>query len=459
MGNIKDQLAKIVSSEFVSDHAEEQYLYARDPGTMPPAKPDYVVMPGTTEEVAAVVKLANQNRIPVVPMGAGLVLSGLTRALKGGIILDMKRMNRILKVNEICRYVLVEAGTSQGTLQAYLKKHHPALKHSIPDAPPGATIGGNVLIHGSGHLSHMAGYHSDMLNGLEVVLPNGDITRIGSCALSSDWFARAPLPDLAGLFIGWAGTTGIVTRLAIKLYPRYKLNDVLVFVTDQPDTVPDILYRLSGVQVAEDITAWMMPKPAWAAGFQHINILFSANTKEELIWKRNLIRASVKPYIDRREAGFMAVPPPMKPRFLKAPSPDLARFADLKKGGGFEYVGGIMPPDRFPEAYRTGVEIAEKYQAAYSLGARMIGVNHSMMFFYAYAFNRADSADVERAQLALEETNQKTIEMGGIPWKAEEPAQKQIIQKMDPNMFSLMNRIRGLLDPNGIMNPGNWEVN
>jgi glycolate oxidase len=149
----------------------------------------------------------------------------------------------------------------------------------------------------------------------------------------------------------------------------------------------------------------------------------------------------------------------MKPRFLKAPSPDLARFADLKKGGGFEYVGSIMPPHRFPEALRTGIEIAEKYQTAYSLGARIIGVNHSMMFFYAYAFNRSDPEDVERAQLALEETNRKTIELGGIPWKAEAPAQKQIIQGLDPTMFALMNQIRGILDPNGIMNPGNWEVN
>jgi len=81
-----------------------------------------------------------------------------------------------------------------------------------------------------------------------------------------------------------------------------------------------------------------------------------------------------------------------------------------------------------------------------------------MMFFYAYAFNRADAADVARAQKALEQTNQAVVALGGIPWKAEAPAQKEIISKMDPNMFALMNRIRAVLDPNGIMNPGNWEV-
>jgi glycolate oxidase len=80
-----------------------------------------------------------------------------------------------------------------------------------------------------------------------------------------------------------------------------------------------------------------------------------------------------------------------------------------------------------------------------------------MMFFYAYAFNRADPDDVARAQRALEETNQRVVDLGGVPWKAEVPAQQAIIEKMDPAMFVMMGRIRSMLDPNGIMNPGNWE--
>jgi FAD/FMN-containing dehydrogenase len=458
MKEIYQQLSKIVGSEFVSDQPEERYIYSMDPGTMAPREPDVVVMPNCTEEVHQIMLLANQQRVPVVPLGAGLVLSGLSRALKGGIILDMKRMNRILEINEMNRYAVVEAGASQGMLQAYLKKHHPKLKHSAPDAPPVATIAGNVSIHGSGHISHAHGFHSDMLNGLEVVLPTGEVVRIGSCATSDYWFARAPLPDLAGLFLGWAGTTGVMTKLAIKLYPNYRFNDVGVFVCEDPDLVPDILYRMTATQMAEDITAWMTPKPDWAHGFLHCNINYGANTKEELIWKRNLIRASVKEYIDQKIAGFMPLPPMMKQPFLEVPSRTLSRFADVRKGGGFEYVGAIMPVDLFGDGYRAGLKIAEKCAVNYSLGARIIGINHCMMFFFAYAFNRADPADVERAQNALEETNRTVVDMGGIPWKAEAPAQKEIIRKMDPNMFDLMNRIRAVLDPKGIMNPGNWEV-
>jgi glycolate oxidase len=458
MQRIVRELAAIVGDRHVSDAAEERYLYGRDMGTMPPAPPDMVVLPGTTAEVQAVVRLANRERVPLVPMGAGLVLSGLTRALAGGIVVDLKRMNRVVAVNDVSRYAVVEAGTSQGMLQAYLKKHHPTLKHSLPDAPPMATIGGNVLIHGSGHMSCAYGFHSDMLNGLEVVLPTGEVARIGSCAVSDYWFARAPLPDLAGLFLGWAGTTGIVTRLAIKLFPRYPFNDVAIFVADDPAVIPDVLGRLTAVQVAEDMTAWMTPKPAWAAGHQHVNICWGGHSREELICKRDLLRAAVRDYIQARTAGFMPLPPPLKKRFTRLPDSQLTTFADVRKGGGFEYVGAIMPVDLFAAAYRLGVRVAEARGVAYSLGARIIGANHCMMFFFAYAFNRADDADVARAQGALEETNREVIALGGIPWKAEAPAQQAILARMDPSTRELMARLRRAVDPNGIMNPGNWET-
>lgn len=451
------QLADIAGPGFVSSEPEERYIYSMDQGTMPPAEPDAVVMPGSTEEVRRIMICANTHKVPVVPMGGGLVLSGLTRALRGGIILDMKRMNRIIRINPKSRYAVVEGGASQGMLQAYLKKHYPELKHSMPDAPPVATLAGNICIHGSGHLSVLGGFHSDMLTGMEVVLPTGEIVRTGSCSVSPDWFARAPLPDLSGLFLGWFGTTGIVTKLGIRLFPCYAHNDMLIFVCEDADLMPEIISRLTGTQVAEDMTPWMSPKPEWARGFLHINISYGAHSKKELTFKRNLIQASVRKYIDLKIAGFLPLPPPEKSRFLKIPSSDLVKFADIRKGGGFEYVGAIMAIEHFGDAYRAGLRIARKYNVSYSMGARIIGTGHSMMFFYAYAFNRADPEDIKRAQQALEDTNTAALELGGIPWKAELPAQKQIIDKMDPGSFNLMNKIRSVLDPNHIMNPGNWE--
>jgi glycolate oxidase len=458
MNGIREALAEIVGKQYVSDNPEELFIYSQDMGTMDPMDPDYVVMPRTPEEVQAVLHLANREKVPVVPLGGGLVLSGLSRPLKRGIVLDMKRMNKILEVNEKSRYVLCEAGVSQGMLQAHLKKHYPHLKHSMPDSPPAATIAGNVLIHGSGHLSQATGFHSEMLNGLEVVLPTGEICKIGSCSATPYWFSRAPLPDLAGLFVGWHGTTGVVTKIAIKLYPNPAKKDVMIFVTENPEYLPDILFKLTGTEVCEDLNVSATEQPDYVEGLQMTLIYITGNSDEEMDFKRKTIRKALRSYVDEKEGGFMFVPTFAKGRFLQIPMREMTKVSDLKKGGGFEYVGAIMPLHLFPQAYEAGMKVAKQFGASYSMAVRTVGRSHSMMFACAYPFNRADDEDRKNAQKALHETNRVMLELGGIPWKAEEPAQQLILEKTDPETYELMKKVRKVLDPNGIMNPGNWEV-
>jgi FAD/FMN-containing dehydrogenase len=459
MNNIHEKLSGIVGAEYVSNAAEELYIYSRDQGVQPPHAPDYVALPGSTEEVRQIIILADNEKIPVIPMGGALVLSGLTIPQRGGIVLDMKRMNRILEVNETSHYAVVEAGTSQGMLKAYLEKHHPKLKHSIPDAPPVATIGGNIAIHGSGHLSQSeGGFHSEMVTGLEVVLATGEVLKLGSCSTVPKWFSRAPLPDLAGLFLGWNGTTGVITKIGLKLFPSWKRKDVLMFMTEDVDTVPAILFRIIGTEMAEDMAFFVSPQPAYFDGFQITMISVVANSEKEMNMRRELIRDSVREFLDRKEAGFLPLPPHMKVKLMEAPQKSLSEFADAVKGGGFEYVGAIMPVECIPHAYRKGCEITEQLGITYSMGARVVGRGHAVMFYYAYPFNRADAKNMEIVAQALEESNEAVLELGGIPWKTEISGQQLILGRMEPGTYKLMTKIRRLLDPNGIMNPGNWEV-
>jgi len=344
-----------------------------------------------------------------------------------------------------------------GRLQAHLQKKYPHLKHSIPDAPPMATIAGNILIHGSGHLSQATGFHSEMLNGLEVVLPTGEICRIGSCSTSPYWFSRAPLPDLAGLFIGWFGTTGVITKLAIKLYPRPALKDVLVFVTEEADIIPDILLKIVDTEMAEDLVVVASEYPSWTRDLQLTMINITANSDAEMNFKQGIIRECLHSYAKDKSGGFIDMPLMMKGVLLETPMRTVTRFADAREGGGFEYVGAIMPVGLFPQGYQAGVEIAARHELPYSMVIRVIGRCHSLMFAYGYPFNRGDSDDVEKARQALHDSNLASLEIGAIPWKTEEPGQQLIIKQMDPETLALMNRVRSLLDPNGIMNPGNWE--
>ncbi|MHB8908911.1 MAG: FAD-binding oxidoreductase [Syntrophales bacterium] len=459
MSDIMKALIGIVGERGVSNRPEELWFYSRDPGVMTPHLPDYVVAPRTTEEVRKIVLLANREKIPVVPMGNGMALTGLVIPLKGGIVLDMKRMNKILEVNAMARYAVVEGGTSQGVLKAYLQEHFPQLRHSIPDAPPTTTIAANAALHGQGRLTQQYGFNSEMVTGLEVVLPTGEICLIGSPSLGPYWFSRGPtMPDLSALFLGWLGTTGIITKIGLRLYPNKKIRDVELFVTDRVDLIPAILYKLTHLEILEDVNVWFQPKPLVFQGNFHITIYFTGDTEAEITFKRRMIWDALQEYMDSKDGGFMSVQY-MKEMLMEMPQRGIADFADVPKGGGFEYSGPITIIEHYPQYAAKVVELAAKYDVLYASSARLISGGHCMMFSISFAFNRNDPAMMTRVKHALDEATAFALEMGGIPWKPNFMEQKMTMEKMDKNALKLLQMIKKTLDPQGIMNPGNWEVN
>lgn len=454
--DISSRLTEIVGEDRVSANAEERFIYSRDSGAQPPRSVDYVVMPKTTEEVRQVVLLANQEKIPVTPLGGGFTLSALVVPNQGGMVLDMKQMDRIIEVDETNRYALIEPGVSQAALQAYLKKHHPHLQHSTPEAPPTVTVVGNALIQGHGHISPRYGINSDMVNGMEVVLPTGEVCKIGSGAVGPSWFTRGPLPDLPGLFIGWFGTTGIVTKLAIKLFPKPAYREVLAFYTDDVDLISEGIFQVTQLDLIEDFFLISQEKPDWMDHVFFI-LIISGHFEEEIAFKRKVFKRLFKEFKGGGKFTFVEdLHPSLEKRFLDVP-PLAALAADFRKGGGFEYTGAILPIDKVPQAWKKGIEIAHKYGMVCSYVHQVL-LGHSVMFGFNYSFNRADQEDIQKTREALAESNQFTLDVGGMIWKGEVDAQHMMLKQMDPHTVQLIQRVKGLLDPNGIMNPGNWEL-
>jgi len=134
--SILKELENIVGKDYATNSLEDLYIYSQDPGASLPRPVDFVVLPSKVEEIQKIVKFANKEKMPIVPMGGGLTLSGLVLPVRGGIVLDMKRMDQIIEINETSRYALLEAGVTTGALLAYLNQNHPALEPPIPDAPP-----------------------------------------------------------------------------------------------------------------------------------------------------------------------------------------------------------------------------------------------------------------------------------------------------------------------------------
>jgi len=452
---IYESLMEIVGNDRVSNGQEERYFYSRDSGAQPSRKADYVVLPKTTEEVQKIVRLANRKKVPITPMGGGFTLSALAVPNRGGIVLDMKGMDRILEVNEMSRYAVIEAGVTQGALQSYLRRNHPDLQHSTPEAPPAVTVVANALIQGHGHISPRYGVNSDMINGLEVVLPTGEVCTIGSRSVGPSWFTRGPLPDLAGLFVGWYGTTGIVTKLAMRLYPKPKFRDVFVFSTDEIDLIPEAISGVTRLDLLEDFFLITQEKPDWMNHCFFV-IILSAHGEEELTLKRDLYKNFFHDFAGGGKVDFVEdLHPALRKRFLDVP-PLAALAADFRKGGGFEYTGAILPIDKIPEAWRKGIEISHRYNMLCSYVHQVLP-GPGIMFGFNYSFNRADPKDRENTRKALEESNRLTYELGGMVWKGELEAQRMTMDRMDPNTLQLITRVKGLLDPAGIMNPGNWD--
>ena len=448
------QLEKISGTDFVSNKTEDLYIYSQDPGASEPRPVDFVVLPKTVEEIQKIVELANREKIPLIPMGGGLTLSGLIIPIKGGIVLDLKRMNQILEINEISRYALIEPGVTTGQLLAHLNEHYPDLQPAIPDAPPSATVTGNALIHGSGYLSQKYGNHGNMINGLEVVLPSGEICKLGSCAISDCWFTRGPIPDLIGLFVSSFGTMGIITKLSYRLFPKPKMRNMVFGIIRDPKFIPSLISNITYTELAEDILLGKADKPDYMKGYVTIMVYITGDSKQELDSKIK----DVKRLYRKNGAQFMKIPERLMNIFLEKPQ-FAAAAADFRKGGGFEYVGSFLPLEKTPEAIEKATVISKKYNIIPTLVLRIIGKGHCVMFAPTYAFNRADPADIQNARNALDETNKLVLELGGIPWKAELAGQKLIIEKMHPSYKKLLKTLRNVIDPNGIMNPGNWEVN
>ena len=177
------------------------------------------VRPGSTEEVAEIVSLACRESIPVVPYGGGTGVAGAVTPLRGGIAVDLKRMNRILEISPEDRTATVEAGVILGDLNDALGRDGLMLGHD-PYSVPIATIGGAISTNGVGYRAAKYGSMGEQVLGLEVVLPNGETLRTKAVPKMSAG------PSLHSLFIGAEGVLGVITRATLRVF---RLPETRVF--------------------------------------------------------------------------------------------------------------------------------------------------------------------------------------------------------------------------------------
>jgi glycolate oxidase len=464
---ILEILENIVGKNYVTDRMEERHFYSSDASAEDPCVPDYVVLPGTVEEIQEILRLANKQKISITPRVGGLTLSGLAIPYGAGILLDLKRMNRILEVNTDSMYAVIEPGVTTGQLKTYLEEHYPDLWFCIPHAPPSVGVITNANIYGAGQISLDHGLSSDQLNGLEVVLPTGEILRTGSCALGNGWLTKYCLPDFMGLFLGWNGTTGIITKASVQLWPKSKNREAVFYKIETVEDTVDLLMRLLTSELCEDIyiNSWtgtkeerfhMSKRPE---GYPEIilDVILGGKSRKELKFKIKNIESIVE---KAQKGGSKIVkfeaPIVLKMGMLLAPMP--IPFMDLMQGGGAEYLGCYIPTETTGIAYEKGVAIAKKYGFQYVHAIRPLRGGHVTGFMYAFPFDKTDPEMVNNMLKVLAEVAEMAIDLGGVPWKPSPTVQKVVLKHAEPEYLNMMKKVREMLDPNGIMAPGQWNM-
>src|SRR5207245_4721371 len=233
-----DRMRTLVGADAVLTAPSEMLVYECDGYTVEKSRPDLVVFPSSTEQIAAVVRACNELNVPFLPRGAGTSLAGGCLAVGGGVVISLMRMKRILEVNYRDRYAVVQPGVVNLWLTNHLKPHG---YHFAPDpSSQGAcTVGGNVATNSGGPHTLKYGVTVNHVLGLELVLPDGQVVQTGGPVEDSPGY------DLTGVIVGSEGTFGIATKAWVRITRNpeaYRtLLGVFETVDDATNTISDII--------------------------------------------------------------------------------------------------------------------------------------------------------------------------------------------------------------------------
>ena len=464
---ITQKLCEIVGEKNVTDKIHICYAYSYDLSFVSPKLPDYVVMPTSVEQVQAVMRFANQEKISVTPFTAGTNIGGLCIPENGGILLDMKRMNKIIRIDEESHYAIIEPGVSHAKLASALAKLN--LRWSWPVGPPSSSVSSNAISHGIGGLSGRYGLNSEEITSMEVVLPTGELVRVGSCAIQEDaWHSCLPLPRVDGLFTGWLGTTGVITKISVRVHPMPPILKVFTASTENIGHMASYLRTLGNYEICDDLTgvSWWLsqvpipypykPKPSDAPEWISFATTFSWTEKEkqarEEIWKM-VVDEETKKGSSLKETVY---PEEALRARTQLPSQIVGSTKNYTKqaGAGISWPGTFTPVNKWETVFEKWKEILTARNLSPSVRVTNYRGVHYGMLRAMIPFPKKTPETIENARQAIVECLKVDLDNGGIPYKPPVDFGKEINKRAHPGYIELLKKTKKMLDPNDIMNTG-----
>jgi glycolate oxidase len=451
------ELQKIVGKENVKTEKETLKAYSYDGTTSWQHEPDVVVFPTSTKEISEIMKLANAEKIPVTPRGGGTNVSGGSIPIMGGIVLCTTKMNKILKIDKENLTATVEPGVVLQDLTIRLMKEGLFFPPD-PQSFLGATLGGIIAENAGGPACVKYGVTKQYILGVEVVLPTGEIINLGGRTLKN-----VVGYDLLHIFISSEGTLGVVTKAELKLNPIPPAKKTIMAVYDdvakagenvfrvmENGVIPDKIELLDNwvINRIEEMMPMGLPKDADAVLLFEVDGIPEAVEKEtekivEIAKKYGATdvrvakdQADADKYWMARKAGFAAV-------FGKAKTV----FAE----------DVTVPRGQIPALINKCKELAKQYNVEIVvLGHAGDGNLHP-----AILTDIDNKEHYDRAVKAMDAIIESAVEFGGV-LSGEHgiglEKQKFLKRQLEPKVIDMMKKVKGLFDPNNIMNPGKiWE--
>jgi glycolate oxidase len=447
----KDRLAKLLGPRGYLDRAEDLALYEYD-GSIDKHRPDIVVFPRTTEEVAAIVRVAAEFQMPLVGRGAGTGLSGGAIPREGGILVAFARMNRILEIDYENQRAVVQPGVVN--LDITMAVQDAGYFYAPdPSSQRACTIGGNVAENAGGPHTLAYGVTTNHVLGLEMVLPDGTIVETGG--KSPD----LPGYDLTGMLTGSEGTMALVTRVTVRLMRKPELVKTLLAIYDSNEdagrTVAEITARAITPVAVEMLDGVMlrMVEEATHAGYP-------MDAAAVLLIELEGMREAVEEQVEQvRQACTISGAREFR----------VARTAEerdlLWKGrkNAFGAVGrvsptyyvqdGVVPRTKIAPTLHFINQVAEKYGLIISnIFHAGDGNLHPIILF-----NPRKPGDLEKARACGEEILSYCIEAGGtITGEHGVGMEKNELmgQLFSDDTLEMIARLKLLFDPDARLNPG-----
>lgn len=445
------QLEGIVGRDNLLTAPEELSCYSYD-GTGRIFLPEAVALPGSAEEIAAILRLANLHGFPVVPRGAGTGMTGGSLPTAGGLVLAVTRMNRILEIDPENMIAVVEPGVVTGDLQAALKKYH-LMYPPDPASLKFCTIGGNAAECAGGPSAVKYGVTRDYVIGLEVVLPTGETMRTGVRTEKG-----VVGYDLIRLFVGSEGTLGIFTRLVLRTLPLPERKETYLLTFDSLARATGLVAGILAAGI-RPCTLEFMDRTAIRVVRDHISLSLPPDTEALLLveidgsnlevqgQKDQLVR-----FLDARDIAYLHAADEKEHAeiWLARRSISPATFS-LKPHKISEDV--VVPRSRIPEL----VNFAEDLARELDLTILTFGHAGDGNIHVNIMLDRTDEREAERGAAARKKLFAFVMRLGGTLsgehgigiTKAE-----FMPLEIDPAALAVMKKIKGILDPNNILNPG-----